>query len=289
MAKKGLYTVLLAVALFGAGFACGLLVQKGGVERAAVYHLAAQSETACRETVQFSGSTQQEEPEKRAAKQQAPSRSLRAARQEADSGQRRQSLFWQTMAQVRDLGPSTLTIGDLQPEQLEEAISQFNDDELLDLIGTYTQLAANDLPEGVAIAEAAQRLGELYYSEEEEREETPLDDPGYAVPVSFGLSTRANNQVVEAKNSFPPETKRIYASFPSENYKERTIMVKWSCVGEVLLYKKFSINPGMEYNYVWLEQSPWLTGSCRFRAYGTNGNFPLIATGGYEVAEQLAN
>ncbi len=191
-------------------------------------------------------------------------------------GSTRSSLFRQ--ARAYSLLPN--------PEMIRAAVEQLHDDELLDLVQTYTGLIPQDLPEDVPVVDFAERLGEIYYSDSFERAGNQLDDPILASHVEFDIHCDEDNRTVEARQGFAADNRRIYASFESSGYNEKNVMVKWSRVDspEVLVYDKYPVNTGKGHNYVWLERpNDWESGYYQVEIFSLADNLSLMARGDYEV------
>ncbi len=197
-----------------------------------------------------------------------------ARRQAPQSVSLQDSLFWQAGTMTPD------------PTLISVAVSQFSDEEVLDMITAYTHLAPHDLPEDVAVKEFAGRLAEIYYGDSFDRPGNPLDNPGFVGEMEFDVTKAAANRVPEPRDLFTATDKRIYASFETSGYDDRAVMVKWSRVDspEVLIYDKYPIMVGMGHNYVWLEQPQgWEAGDYQVEIYSLADNLSLLARGSYGV------
>ena len=172
------------------------------------------------------------------------------------------------------------------PALVKEAVEDLSEDELLDLMATYTRLAPDDIPAEVNVRDFADRLGEIYFGDSFARQDNYLDNPEEAAAMEFATRADSNNQAVEPRQDFQAQEKRIYASFANSDYQERDVMVKWSRADspEVYVYDKYPINTSKDHNYVYLEQpNGWENGDYQVEIYSLADNLSLMARGNYAV------
>ncbi|MEN8140137.1 MAG: hypothetical protein ABFR97_02835 [Thermodesulfobacteriota bacterium] len=190
-----------------------------------------------------------------------------------------ESMFWQAMTLVQHgIDSDSLSQGGVAA-----ALDRLNDEELTDIITTYTKLAPHDYPPGVDTRDFAQRLGEIYYQNPAVPDDSELD----LSPVEFGKSVKVDNKLRDQQECFSQGTNRIYASFATgEDYASNSVMVKWSRLDspEVLIYDKYAINRGTTENYVWLEiPNGWEPGVYKVQIFSLENNLNPLFTGSYTV------
>lgn len=170
------------------------------------------------------------------------------------------------------------------PEQAADfLIGQLSDEQLVGVIAGMTNLTEHDLSGVRDPREFASRLSSVVM-DGVLRDPVADETPGEA--VEFATRVTPFNAPDEPSTDFEAGTRRIYAVFPSDGYREDTVMVKWyrSDQPELLMFKKHPIQTSDDQSYVWLEPTGgWSAGDYRVEFYTNDDRLGKIASGDYSV------
>lgn len=82
---------------------------------------------------------------------------------------------------------------------------------------------------------------------------------------------------------FSPSTEKIYAAFDMSNYNETSVIAKWTDPnGEIIIFRKYTIDPFKNTNYVWVKKKLWKTGSYRVNYYRTS-DLALVSSNSFSI------
>ena len=166
------------------------------------------------------------------------------------------------------------------PEMLERAISTLSDDELRAVLASTVHLGDDELDAVRDVRAFSARLAEIAMADIVE----PAADAADASRVVF--ATRPDPGAASAAASFPPDTPRIYAVFPTGDRDHDAVMVKWYRRDDpaILLFQRYPVVPGDDRGYVWLApDAGWEPGQYQVGVYTGDEAVTLVASGRYSV------
>jgi hypothetical protein len=166
------------------------------------------------------------------------------------------------------------------PALLDRAIASLSDAELRSVLASTVRLRADEL-DGVRDMRAfSARLAEVAMADIV----APAADPGGAAPVVFATGPEPDPAL--DTRSFPPDTQRIYAVFPTVDSDHGVVMVKWYRRDdpEILLFQRYPVVPGDDHGHVWLDPGAgWEPGQYQVGVYSGDESVTLVASGRYAV------
>jgi hypothetical protein len=107
--------------------------------------------------------------------------------------------------------------------------------------------------------------------------------------VEFSRSVDELNTSGQREDRFATD-ERIYAVFPSEEYRGGEIFVKWYRADDpkILLFERMPIQEGSESNYVWLEpDGEWPEGEYKVEFYSADEEMAKVAVGRYQIDSKV--
>lgn len=158
-----------------------------------------------------------------------------------------------------------------------------SDEEIVYFLKNYMNIDHSDLPEGVSAVDYAARLGQIF------TDTSGVDSPekeSQGEKVEFDVATNQDYQAMTPKEEFTPSDNKIYASFNTDNYDKKKVMVKWYRMDDpkVYVFDQYPITSDKSNNYVWLEKpGGWGEGNYGVEIYSTESNLDLMASGQYAV------
>jgi hypothetical protein len=174
--------------------------------------------------------------------------------------------------------------GELDHRQLvESAIANLGERELRSIVASAASLDPEDLEAIEDMPAFAARLAEVAMEDIVE----PGAEPTGAKRVLFTTSPETDDPVSLARSRFTPQDARIYAVFPTADYAQGAVMVKWfrSDPPQIMLFKRYAIRPGDRYGYVWLQpKDGWELGRYHVDVYAADEAVTRLARGHYNVA-----
>lgn len=174
--------------------------------------------------------------------------------------------------------------GELDHRQLvQSAIANLGERELRSIVASAASLNAEELEAIEDMPAFAARLAEVAMEDIVE----PGADPAGADRVFFTTSPETNDPASLARSRFTPQEARIYAVFPTADYAQGAVMIKWfrSDPPQILLFKRYAIRPGDRYGYVWLQpKGGWEPGPYHVDVYAADEAVTRLARGHYNVA-----
>ena len=167
---------------------------------------------------------------------------------------------------------------DITPADLSFALKPF-----LSIDQKSTNEDRDLIEAAVALSEIAAR-GILFAASAEEN-----DPPYNCVDISFSESVDQNNVSINASMEFyADDVVKIYASFDTQMYPEKEVLVKWYKTDEheLLIFNKYRIDCNKDHNYVWLQKRhSWDPGRYTVEIYSVKieDNIKMIARGSYTI------
>jgi hypothetical protein len=174
--------------------------------------------------------------------------------------------------------------GDLDHRQLvQSAIANLGERELQSIVASAASLNAEDLEAIEDMPAFAARLAEVAMEDIVE----PGAEPTGGGRVLFTTSPETDDPASLARSRFTSQDARIYAVFPTADYAQGAVMIKWyrSDPPQILLFRRYAIRPGDRYGYVWLRpKDGWEPGQYRVDVYAADEAVTRLARGHYSVA-----
>jgi hypothetical protein len=171
--------------------------------------------------------------------------------------------------------------GDLD-DLTQRTIAQMSDRELRTAIATTTELDEEDL-EGVEDVHAyAARLAEIAM----DGILSEADSPSGANRVLFATVAPRGDPSAVARDRFEPSDRIIYAIFPTGDYRDDYVTLKWyrTDVPQILMLDRHRIVPGDPHGWVWIRRpEDWEAGEYQVDVYSGDEGMRRIATGRYRV------
>jgi hypothetical protein len=166
---------------------------------------------------------------------------------------------------------------------VQNAIANLGERELQSIVASAASLSAEDLEQIEDMPAFAARLAEVAMEDIVE----PGAAPSCAERVLFTTTPETRDPAAVARSHFTPLDARIYAVFPTANYAQGTVMIKWyrSDPAQILLFRRYAIRPGDAYGYVWLNpKDGWNPGEYRVDVFAADEAVTRLAQGRYSVA-----
>ncbi len=108
--------------------------------------------------------------------------------------------------------------------------------------------------------------------------------------IRFSQSADTQNVTEQAQVRFAGND-RIFAIFPTEDYRYDEVFVKWyrSDDPEILLFDRYPIQREADFNYVWLDRdNGWPEGEYRVELYTVDDAMNRVASGDYVIDYRIA-
>jgi hypothetical protein len=159
-------------------------------------------------------------------------------------------------------------------------VDQMDEDELISLVTSLTDYSRTELENVEDMRAFVERLAEVAM----DGTVVPAEELGVEVEdVSFAGEVLENNGPDSPKRHFQSDQERIYATFPSDELEGARVVAKWTRMedGEIILFRRYVINPGDEWSFVWVgvPSSGWRPGEYRVDFYTADEQMNLIASG----------
>lgn len=163
-------------------------------------------------------------------------------------------------------------------------IDQMDEDELISLVTSLTDYSRSELENVEDMRAFVERLAEVAM----DGTVVPAEELGAEVEnVSFAGEVLENNAPDSPNRHFRSDQERIYATFPSGELEGARIVAKWTRMedGEIMLFRRYVINPGDEWSYVWVgvPSDGWRPGDYRVDFYTADEQMSLIASGQHVI------
>lgn len=174
--------------------------------------------------------------------------------------------------------------GELDHRQLvQSAIANLGEPELRSIVASAASLSTEEIEAVEDLPAFAARLAEVAMEDIVE----PAEEPSGASRVLFTTTPETRDPLALARSRFTPQESRIFAVFPTASYEQGAVMIKWyrSDPSRILLFKRYPIQPGDAYGYVWLRpKEGWEPGRYHVDIYAADEAVTRLARGHYSVA-----
>jgi hypothetical protein len=181
---------------------------------------------------------------------------------------------------VRNMAEAAMSWGASPQRVVGTIIDQMDEDELVSLVTSLTDYSRSELENVEDMRAFAERLAEVAM----DGTVVPAEELGADVEnVSFATDVLENNAPASPGRHFVQDQERIYATFPSDELDGARVVAKWTRVedGEIMLFRRYVINPGEDWSYVWVgaPDSGWRPGEYRVDFYSADEAMTLVASG----------
>lgn len=172
---------------------------------------------------------------------------------------------------------------------VSQMIDGMSDAERLTAITSFTNLRSEDLDDVRDVRSYARRLAAIAMDGVLLDRQPPA---GTTPAVLFADQVDELGFPTDVGQSFGTgEQSRIYALFPSEDYANDQVLVKWFREGdpELLLFARYPIEPGAPLSHVWMQrEAGWEEGPYVVEFYDPSEPLERIAAGRYVVDASAA-
>ena len=170
---------------------------------------------------------------------------------------------------------------DMIRERLEALIQQLDPSELAYAIRNVTGMNAEQVSRIQNLAGFASQLAQVAMNEQV-MDDSEVDE---VHEISFTKNVLDLYQGKSGETYFDGESGRIYAMFPTSDYNEESVLMKWYRL-DMPSQGRVKMQPIMHaapFNYVWAELDVWQEARYRVEIYSASESLKLLAAGEYEV------
>ena len=165
------------------------------------------------------------------------------------------------------------------------AISTMSDRELHSIVASLAHLSPEVLDEMTDMRAFAVRLAEVAMEDIVEPGREMSDADRVVFTTRPPRPTTVDPESV-AWDRFDADDSQIYAFFPTDDYEQDAVMIKWlrSDRPQILLFERYPIDPDDTHGYVWLRpKDGWEPGQYQVAVYAADEEVTLLAQGRYSV------
>jgi hypothetical protein len=215
----------------------------------------------------------------------AASTAREQALEEALEGSKLTTLWLAARADSLEALLEGLRGGDLDHRRVvDHAIENLDEQELRSIVASAANLSPEELEEVQDLPAFAARLAEVAMED--------MLEPGEPVTganrVVFTTTPETRDPEARARSRFAREQNRIYAAFPTADYEQDSVMIKWyrSDPPQILLFERYPIRRGEAHGFVWLQPTGgWEPGRYQVDIYAADEAVTRLAQGRYTIEQ----
>lgn len=166
---------------------------------------------------------------------------------------------------------------------IDTVINAFDDEKLLNMIASLTNISVEDLGDKRNLKRFASRMVNvaLHNDRVEPFELASMSS------IIFSTYNDYESAMLNHSVDILGRTPRIYAFFDVLNYSGSSVFARWTHIdtGKILLYNRYNISAMSHKNHIWLQQSDWESGYYRVEIYTDDEFMSKIANGAFHVHE----